>query len=127
MSATCPAKGRIARGVESVLAPVDFNEVLSVIYREGQKMSWHDDGEPGLGPVVESLSLGSTATMEWRLKSGRIAPNKSYHLGHGAKTPSRHAKTALSITLSHGVGLSGFPAVNLPPSPPTADGRISSS
>jgi alkylated DNA repair dioxygenase AlkB len=28
-------------------AKVDFNEVLSVLYREGQKMSWHDDGEPG--------------------------------------------------------------------------------
>jgi alkylated DNA repair dioxygenase AlkB len=27
---------------------VDFNEVLSVLYREGQKMSWHDDGEPGM-------------------------------------------------------------------------------
>ncbi|ORX36285.1 hypothetical protein BD324DRAFT_651527 [Kockovaella imperatae] len=26
---------------------VDFNEILSVIYREGQKMSWHDDGEEG--------------------------------------------------------------------------------
>lgn len=26
---------------------VEFNEVLSVLYREGQKMSWHDDGEPG--------------------------------------------------------------------------------
>lgn len=24
-----------------------FNEVLSVLYREGQKMSWHDDGEEG--------------------------------------------------------------------------------
>ena len=24
-----------------------FNEILSVIYREGQKMSWHDDGEEG--------------------------------------------------------------------------------
>jgi alkylated DNA repair dioxygenase AlkB len=27
---------------------IDFNEVLSVLYREGQKMSWHDDGEPGM-------------------------------------------------------------------------------
>jgi hypothetical protein len=27
---------------------IDFNEVLNVLYREGQKMSWHDDGEPGM-------------------------------------------------------------------------------
>lgn len=27
---------------------IEFNEVLSVLYREGQKMSWHDDGEPGM-------------------------------------------------------------------------------
>jgi alkylated DNA repair dioxygenase AlkB len=26
---------------------VAFNELLSVLYREGQKMSWHDDGEEG--------------------------------------------------------------------------------
>lgn len=31
---------------------IDFNEVLSVLYREGQKMSWHDDGEPGTSPVM---------------------------------------------------------------------------
>lgn len=24
-----------------------FNEVLSVIYADGQKMNWHDDGEKG--------------------------------------------------------------------------------
>ena len=66
-------------------------------------MSWHDDGEPGLGPVVASLSLGSTATMEWRIKSDRVAPNTGYYNGHEGKKPSRHARTALSITLSHGV------------------------
>jgi alkylated DNA repair dioxygenase AlkB len=26
---------------------IQFNEILSVMYREGQKMSWHDDGEDG--------------------------------------------------------------------------------
>lgn len=81
--------------------------MLSVLYREGQKMSWHDDGEPGLGPVVASLSLGSTATMEWRLKGDRIVPNTCYYLGREGKKTSRHAKTALSITLSHGVSLPG--------------------
>ena len=39
---------RISDGVEAVLGErVNFNEVLSVMYREGQKMSWHDDGEEG--------------------------------------------------------------------------------
>lgn len=31
-------------------------------------MSYHDDGEQGLGPIVASLSLGADATMSFRLK-----------------------------------------------------------
>ena len=41
--------------------PVHFNEVLSVLYREGQKMSWHDDGEEGahlLDLEIESRRVG---------------------------------------------------------------------
>lgn len=39
---------RIKERVSTVLGErVDFNEILSVLYREGQKMSWHDDGEKG--------------------------------------------------------------------------------
>ncbi|PWZ02757.1 hypothetical protein BCV70DRAFT_146695, partial [Testicularia cyperi] len=45
-----------------------FNELYPVLYLEHQKMSFHDDGEPGLGPVVSSLSLGSACTMRFRLK-----------------------------------------------------------
>ncbi len=42
------ADHRIRRCVASVLGEaVEFNEILSVMYREGQKMSWHDDGEHG--------------------------------------------------------------------------------
>ncbi|BEI90583.1 uncharacterized protein CcaverHIS019_0306530 [Cutaneotrichosporon cavernicola] len=75
--------------VASVLdEAVDFNEVLSVMYREGQKMSWHDDGEHGLGPVVAALSLGSPATMSFRPKLGYKAAPKS---------PS-----VLNLTLMHG-------------------------
>ncbi|BEJ13652.1 hypothetical protein CspHIS471_0308260 [Cutaneotrichosporon sp. HIS471] len=75
--------------VASVLGEaVDFNEILSVMYREGQKMSWHDDGEHGLGPVVAALSLGSPATMSFRPKPGyKAAP----------KHPS-----VLNLTLMHG-------------------------
>ena len=40
--------GRITRQVQTVLQEtVKFNEILSVFYREGQKMNWHDDGEDG--------------------------------------------------------------------------------
>jgi alkylated DNA repair dioxygenase AlkB len=39
---------RIRDRVAAVLGErVEFNEILSVMYREGQKMSWHDDGEAG--------------------------------------------------------------------------------
>ncbi|CAO1622004.1 unnamed protein product [Parajaminaea phylloscopi] len=46
-----------------------FNELYPCYYLEGMKMNYHDDGEPGLGPVVSSLSLGTVpATMSFRLK-----------------------------------------------------------
>lgn len=82
---------------------VDFNEVLSVMYREGQKMSWHDDGEVGLGPVVASLSLGSSATMSWRPKGGRVEPNVGYYRGSHANKGRAAPDVALSLVLSHGV------------------------
>lgn len=42
------ADSRIRARVATVLGhSVEFNEILSVMYREGQKMSWHDDGERG--------------------------------------------------------------------------------
>ena len=41
-------RSRITRNVSTVLGGTTaFNEILSVLYREGQKMSWHDDGEHG--------------------------------------------------------------------------------
>ena len=43
------ADGSITLRTERVVGnKIDFNEVLSVLYRDGQKMSWHDDGEPGM-------------------------------------------------------------------------------
>ncbi|WVR03962.1 hypothetical protein IAU60_000961 [Kwoniella sp. DSM 27419] len=79
---------------------VGFNEILSVMYREGQKMSWHDDGEEGLGPVVASLSLGSEAIMSFRAKQPRSEPNATFRLGPQSVRPT--PPTALSFTLSHG-------------------------
>lgn len=52
----------MSSGVASSLATTI---VLAV---ERGKMSYHDDGERGVGPIVASLSLGSDATMSFRAK-----------------------------------------------------------
>lgn len=51
-----------------------FNEVLALGYFEGQRISYHDDGEFGLGPTIATLSLGAPGTMRIRLK-------QKHHLG----------------------------------------------
>lgn len=66
-------------------------------------MSWHDDGEEGLGPVVASLSLGSSAEMSWRAKGERNVVNTGYFHGRQSLKPRSNPTTALSITLQHGV------------------------
>lgn len=46
--------------------PVPLADLRSPSHR---RMNYHDDGEPGLGPLVSSLSLGPTsAVMNFRLK-----------------------------------------------------------
>lgn len=40
---------------------------------EGQRMSWYDDGEKGVGPVIASLSLGFYAEMKFRQKPKKKA------------------------------------------------------
>jgi hypothetical protein len=47
----------------------DFNEVLALGYFEQQKISYHDDGEFGLGPTIATLSLGAPGTMKLRMKA----------------------------------------------------------
>lgn len=45
--------------IESFVPEVshDFNQMLvATIYMEGQRMSWHDDGEKGVGPIIVSLT-----------------------------------------------------------------------
>ncbi|CAI6302955.1 unnamed protein product [Periconia digitata] len=49
--------------------PKEFNEVLALGYLEDQKISYHDDGETGLGPTIATLSLGATGTMRIRMKA----------------------------------------------------------
>ncbi|ODO06332.1 hypothetical protein L198_01564 [Cryptococcus wingfieldii CBS 7118] len=90
-SPACVTKAvdRITSSVATVWGEeYQFNEILSVCYREGQKMGYHDDGEPGLGPVVASLSLGSSAMLSFRPKPG--------------EKQRGNPDVALNITLSHG-------------------------
>ncbi|KAF2636324.1 hypothetical protein P280DRAFT_409756 [Massarina eburnea CBS 473.64] len=47
----------------------EFNEVLALGYFEQQKISYHDDGETGIGPTIATLSLGDTGTMRIRMKA----------------------------------------------------------
>lgn len=54
--------------VEEVLGtPLEFNEVLTIGNYPKMAMSWHQDGEDKVGPVVASLSLGGPATMRFAL------------------------------------------------------------
>jgi hypothetical protein len=73
----------------------------------------------GLGPVVASLSLGSSATMSWRPKTRRFEPNAPFLLGHEEAIKQRPTipATALSITLSHGVSDLLSPAKPIPAAP----------
>ncbi|KAJ4367835.1 hypothetical protein N0V86_009672 [Didymella sp. IMI 355093] len=54
-----------------------FNEVLALCYFESQRISYHDDGEFGLGPTIATLSLGAPGHMRIRLK-------QKHHLGVSA-------------------------------------------
>jgi hypothetical protein len=46
-----------------------FNEELILGYFEDQGIGYHDDGEPGLGPNIATLSLGDTGRMTIRMKA----------------------------------------------------------
>ncbi|EIM82791.1 uncharacterized protein STEHIDRAFT_102183 [Stereum hirsutum FP-91666 SS1] len=73
--------------------PATFNEILTAAYMERQKMSFHSDAEPGLGPIVASLSLGAPAKMHFRL----------HHKHQTASVAnSKGSKNALTIVLKHG-------------------------
>lgn len=70
-----------------------FNELYPVLYLTHQKMSFHDDGEPGLGPIVSSLSLGSTCRMKFRLKEKHM---------HAFPQVEKRDRTVLDLPLRHG-------------------------
>jgi hypothetical protein len=55
--------------VRGFIPQADFNEMLSAVYIEGQKMSLHDGSKEGaVGSVIAALSLGSPAEMRFRRK-----------------------------------------------------------
>ncbi|TPX66851.1 hypothetical protein SpCBS45565_g04182 [Spizellomyces sp. 'palustris'] len=67
--ASAPEPVRRARSVLQAVSPhTQINELLSIFYMDGQKMSWHDDGEKEVqGPII-SWSLGSDSIMRFRRK-----------------------------------------------------------
>ncbi|SCZ89985.1 BZ3500_MvSof-1268-A1-R1_Chr1-3g01707 [Microbotryum saponariae] len=85
----------------SVLQPGGFNEVLSVAYYQGGKMSYHDDGEHGVGPIVASLSLGADATMSFRRKI-KGASNTTLISKDVMEGGVRKAKAVAQLQLRHG-------------------------
>ncbi|RDB24732.1 hypothetical protein Hypma_007651 [Hypsizygus marmoreus] len=69
----------------------DFNEVLSAAYMERQKMAFHSDSEPGLGPLVAGLSMGSPALMHFRV-----------HHKHQRKEEIERKVIVMTFVLRHG-------------------------
>ena len=57
----------------------NFNELYLVAYLQDQSMSYHDDGEKGLGSTVATLSLGGRAEMNFRPKSPFYHGMKTIH------------------------------------------------
>ena len=79
--ALCPVRDRLTRETG-----VAFNSMLANLYRDGDdRMGWHSDDEPELGPrpVIASLSLG--ATRRFVLKHRREPARKAvFDLPHGS-------------------------------------------
>ncbi|KAN0066287.1 hypothetical protein ACQY0O_000381 [Thecaphora frezii] len=88
-----------------------FNEAYGCLYLPFQSMSFHDDGEPGLGPIVASLSLGAEATIKFRVKAKFLVDSPPPSRAAGAENvkamrdemqiENRH-RTVLTLRLRHG-------------------------
>ncbi|OJD32311.1 oxoglutarate iron-dependent oxygenase [Diplodia corticola] len=68
----------------------EFNELLALGYFEKQKISYHDDGEKGLGPTIATLSIGAPATMSIRMK-------EKHHFGVTEKKGTTDTRTYVDI------------------------------
>lgn len=96
-----------------------FNEVLSIAYMEGGKMSYHDDGEQGLGPIVASLSLGADAAMLFRRKQLKKSRAKGAPVIDAREKPSTKPLIKLQlrqgdVTIMEGRGVQRDLDVSLP-------------
>ncbi|PWN30927.1 hypothetical protein BDZ90DRAFT_257978 [Jaminaea rosea] len=77
-----------------------FNEIYPCYYAEGMRMNYHDDGEPGLGPLVSSLSLGPTsAVMNFRLKRKFLEPVASPVSSSSETVKGQQSKSAATPTI----------------------------
>ena len=68
-------------------AGTKFNAVLLNRYRDGNdRMGWHADDEPALGPapVIASVSLGAARTFQLRHRTRHTQPRVDIELGHGS-------------------------------------------
>lgn len=68
-------------------AGVAFNAVLLNRYRNGEdKMGWHADDEPELGPspTIASISLGARRTFQLKHRTRRDLPRVDLELEHGS-------------------------------------------
>ncbi|KAI1263791.1 hypothetical protein F5Y18DRAFT_428666 [Xylariaceae sp. FL1019] len=59
-----------------------FNEALFLAYMENSYISYHDDGEEQLGPIVATASYGSPSIMHFKAK-GDKKPCLTLNLQHG--------------------------------------------
>lgn len=69
---------------------------------EGGKMSFHDDGEQGLGPIVASLSLGADAVMNFRRKPPKKSRAKGAVDDLRAKRETPAELAMIKLHLRHG-------------------------
>lgn len=92
----------------------DFNSVLANRYRDGRdRMGWHSDDEPELGPrpVIASISLGATRrfALKPRGEGGRLAldlPHGSLLVMRGdTQTRYRHALPATARPVGERINL----------------------
>lgn len=67
----------------SVGLGVDFNSVFLNLYRSGSdSIGWHSDNEPGVGPVIASVSLGVCRKFSMRHRGTGL--REDYYLSHGS-------------------------------------------
>lgn len=80
-----PASLRPLRERLSQALGVAFNSVLANLYRDGRdRMGWHSDDEPELGPrpVIASVSLGATRRFSLKPRAG--GASRHLDLPHGS-------------------------------------------